>query len=197
MVVFEFVPAVALGLALAHARVGAWNQDAIDAPMTQQFEAPKSIQVAVATESFFIGVVLVGGLATWVERLRGRSPRPWAPGRWVWSILALFILLANLQGVTDYFAINVLARRDMPGHPFFPFLPYMKFNHGQRFLEITPRLLLALGLTYLVAGARSSAPPDAREITGRVLAALIIALGFVVQTFRLLGYPMAYVGGDF
>jgi hypothetical protein len=45
---------------------------------------------------FFVGIGLVGGLATLIERARGKSSPIWGPGRWSWAIVAFYVILKLL-----------------------------------------------------------------------------------------------------
>src|SRR5262249_46259973 len=85
--------AVGVGLGLARYRL-TWPERA------ETFGAPSRI------DSFLAGVGLVGGLATFVERVRGRSPVRWGPGRWVWCLVASSLLLALLNEIVGTIAIR-------------------------------------------------------------------------------------------
>lgn len=113
---------------------------------------------------FLVGVSLVGGLGVMVESLRGRSPHPWGPGRWVWAITSLGSVAFGVQYVS-YFYSHLLKSRDA-------YYGLSMFVSGH-WIELTA-FLVSLGITARLLGLPKSSRADAREWAGRLLGVMMI-----------------------
>lgn len=136
---------------------------------------------------FLSGVVVVGGIGTWLERARGKSPQSWGLGHWAWSICGACVALWSLWAV----AIRVgLALRypdwagpgplDLDNH-----LGVSLYNiWGQQSLWF----LLAFPITWRLARRPPAVIPDEREWLGRVVLVLACAVSFLINFERLLRF---------
>ncbi len=193
--VIELVLAVAVGLALTRVRMSdprmGDTRTVLDTDTGRLVEqkAPRLPRITAATESVLYGVAFVGGFMTWVERARGRSPLPWGPGRWAWSVLFLLVIISLSWIVIDHHAMLAITQFEVS-------LPAnLKERHASNFLENSTRFLLAIGPTYFAGGAHPPSARDSREMAGRLLAVSIVTLGITIQLLRLTGTPMYGDGG--
>jgi hypothetical protein len=146
---------------------------------------------------FFVGVGLVGGLATLIERARGKSSPIWGPGRWSWALVALYVIL-KLLASTVYPSAAHIWRWWRNGGSLYEDLResiLSVFIYRRILLPDFSWFLLALGLTSLAAPARRDLSPDAREWAGRVFAALLILTLLGLTALPLLGYQQSVAFG--
>ena len=91
--ILELVVAIGVGLGLARHRL-------TDPDLAYSFGVLSwFVSFEIGADAFFAGVGLVGGLAVLVERLRGRSPSPWGPGRRVWFLVASYLLIILIDRI--------------------------------------------------------------------------------------------------
>src|SRR5207253_1520407 len=110
------------------------------------------------------------GLGTWAEAVRRRGAISWGPGRWVWSALALYLLLLNAWDVAPF-----VARCRSSGLPFVDAVSFpLRYSNDKHLLKTIPWFLVALGFTRLVARPAPCSSPDARERAGLAFAALLV-----------------------
>jgi hypothetical protein len=187
--VLEIVLAVGVGLGLARYRL-TWPERA------ETFGAPSRIDsFELGIDSFLAGVGLVGGLATFVERVRGRSPVRWGPGRWVWCLVASYLLLALLNEI-----VGTIALRFTPGIFIQDSVPTdiirgLRGRYGEFLPGSMTWLLLTLGLTSLADPTPRTLTPDAREWCGRVFAAVLVSTWLGLRALLLLGIRQQAMGG--
>jgi hypothetical protein len=129
-------------------------------------------------DGFVGGVALSGCVGVWIERARRRSPLPWGPGRWAWSVVGLYLALHYgftfaYRAINSYRANTSLARivDGIPTDVRASLLFWLR--------NAPPFLLIALGITYLGAIPKPIPTPDSREWAGRILAALIVVSGIM------------------
>jgi hypothetical protein len=132
----------------------------------------------MAGGGFLPAAALVGCLGVWAEYARGRSPRPWGLGRWIWAMVGLYLLARAgaacacnfIRGSRDgWTAWETLER--LPGTA--------TAGLAYWFLPSAPYLLIALAATHAVVVPGPRPRPDAREWAGRVFGASVVSVGFV------------------
>jgi hypothetical protein len=186
----ELVLALGVGLGLASNRL-TWPD------RVETFGPSSAIDwFEVGIDSIFAGVGLVSGLATFVERARKSYRLPWGPGRYVWALVASYLILTFLDQILSTIAIRfnpevafiqnsiatdiVQGIRGRYGHSLFPFMTWF---------------LLSLGLTSLAVRSPRDPAPDAREWCGRVFGVLLVSTGLGLRALLLLGIRHPGMGG--
>jgi hypothetical protein len=173
----ELVLVLAMGMAL-----GRW---AAHSPVAAgYFRSDVVRQFQFFVEPILAGMALAGGLGTWLEAARRRSPPNWGIGRWSWSVAALTVLLYSVAESTVQMAI--LWKRQ--GHP------DVKGALGQvqgqciltTFYPQTCWVLAAAWLTFRISGQARDPNPDAREWAGRVFLALVVMWGIAYNVFAVI-----------
>jgi len=182
----ELVLAVAVGLGFNRYR--ATGEDYAECYGTgfQQFQD--------GADSILAGVALVEGLGILIERVRGKSPSRWGPGRWVWCLAATYLALQMLDLVRD----NAAARlsRTFSSDPLWSdVLRCVRGKYGEFLIPSFGWFLTALGLTALVARREESTAADGREWSGRAYAALVVVVLLCFKALTLLGFYQGGMGG--
>jgi hypothetical protein len=137
-------------------------------------------RVQFLVEPILAGIALAGGLGTWLEAARRRSPPTWDIGRWCWSVTALTVLLYSVAESTMQMA--VLWKRQ--GHPDVKVaIAYAQNSVLTAFYPQTCWVLAAALITSRIASQPRVPAPDAREWAGRVFLALLVTWGV---TYRLI-----------
>jgi len=145
-------------------------------------------------DSILAGVALVEGLAVLIERVRGKSPSPWGPGRWVWCLAATYLALGMLDLVRDNVAAGLT--RTYSSDPLWSdVLECVRGKYGQFLIPSFGWFLLALFLTSMAARRENSAAPDGREWYGRAYAALVVVVLLCFKALTLLGFYQGEMGG--
>lgn len=149
-----------------------------------------------AADGFLAAVALAGCLGVWIERARRRSPRPWGPGRWAWSVVGLYILLDygfhfTRKAVLDRERMVRISATDKPsveilGKILAGFHADARLHVFELFRGAPPYILIALGLTYLAACSEPCPRADGREWAGRFFAVLVAIAG-IMNLFGLGG----------
>lgn len=185
----EMVLAVGVGLGLARYRL-TWPEQA------ETFGALSRIDsFEIGIDSILAGVGLVGGLATLVERVRGRSPVLWGPGRWVWFLVASYLVLTLLNEIAGTIAIRFTPGIFIQDSMFTDIIRGLRGRYGELLLRPMTWFLLALGLTSLADPTQRTPTPDAREWGGRVFAVVIVSTGLCLRALLLLGIRQQSMGG--
>ena len=186
----ELVLALGVGLGLASYRM-TWPD------WEETFGSPSSIdRFEIGIDSIFAGVGLVSGLATFVEQVRRRLRVSWGPGRWVWGVVASYLLLTLFDK-----ALGTIAIRSDPGMIFIQnpiltdILDGVRGRYGEFLFPSMTWFLLALGLTSLAVRTTRRTVCDAREWCGRVFASLLVATGLGLRALLLLGFRHQIMGG--
>jgi hypothetical protein len=146
-------------------------------------------------DSFFAGVALVGGAGMLVERARGRSPKSWGPGRWVWFLVASYLFLKLLDPICSTVSQHIWAVGLNQASLIQDVIEGFRWKYGEFLLRSTSWFILAFGLTALVAGTPRDPNPDSREWAGWAFAFLLVSTVLALKTLLLLGYPESMMGG--
>ena len=176
----ELILAIGVGLGIARYRMSS-------PVMTEAFSNQNWVGWSEqAIDGVLAGMALVLGAGTWVERLRGRSPDVWGPGRWIWASLAIFLPLKEIGAIVD----TVAARLSSVHSDSLAAEIIMIFQGEDEGLLIlvVPSLLVALGVTWFLAPSRRDSKPDARDWSGRAFAMLIVLSAISFKTLSLLGF---------
>lgn len=185
--VLELVFALGIGLALARARLDiALKQEMFEVDAQGEWiEIPYPLltQLAGAAESVLAGAVLVGCSMTWFEKLRGRSPDPWGPGRWAWSILGIYLVFKDLQIGLDW-AVAKFAHGKQVGC-----LHKLAEEQAEGFAINASCILLALVPTYWASAGGRKPTVDDRELAGWCIAVSIVVLWIAFEIARFFGTP--------
>jgi hypothetical protein len=144
---------------------------------------------------FFAGVALVGGMGILVERARGRSPRNWGPGRWIWVIVASYLLLHVLDAFCGTLSAHIWAVGVNQASLVEDLLRGLRWKYGRYLLPSISWFTLALAMTSLLARPQLPPAPDARDRAGTVFAVLLIFCVLVLKVFILFGYQEGTMGG--
>ena len=185
----EIVLSIGVGLGLARYRL-TWPEQ------EESFGALSRIDlIEIGIDSILAGVGLVGGLATFIERVRGRSPVPLGPGRWVWFLVASYLLLTLLNEIAGTIAIRFAPGIFIQNSVFTDIIRGLRGRYGELLLRPMTWFLLALGLTLLADPRQRTPTPDAREWGGRVFAAVLVSTGLGLRTLLLLGIRQEAMGG--
>jgi hypothetical protein len=138
-------------------------------------------RVQFLVEPILAGIALAGGLGTWLEAARRRSPPTWDIGRWCWSVTALTVLLYSVADSTV--AMAVLWKRQ--GHPDVKVaIAYAQHSYLlTTFYPQTCWVLAAALITSRIASQPRVPAPDAREWAGRVFLASLVTWGV---TYRII-----------
>jgi hypothetical protein len=178
----ELVVALAVGLGFARDLGGGLRAD--------PFLEPGFVTLG----SNFVFAVLAGfglvvGLDTWLEAARRRGPIPWGPGRWVWSVVAAYMVLKAASCLPVMMASTRAVILMWPVA-----LPYPRNIRDVEsvvlvdFDNTVPWLLGAVAFTRWVARSDRTAATDARERTGRAYAVLLVALAVAVKVLLAVGF---------
>jgi len=187
----ELVLAIGVGLGLARYRL-TWPEQA------ETFGALSWIDAfEVGADSILAGVGLVGGLATFVERVRGKSPVPWGPGRKVWLFVASYLSLRLLDEVLGTISIRFDPGIYIQNSVSTEIVRGLRGTYGEFLLQPMTWFILALGLTSLVDPTRRNPAADGREWGGRVFAAVLVCTGLGFRALVLLGIHPQVMGGGF
>jgi len=184
--VLGLVGSIALGLGFARYRA--------TGPEYTEFFGSLLEQSQDFSDAILAGVALGEGLGVVVERVWGRSPSRWGPGRWVWCLAASYLVLRGLDCVGDTVSfrnsavyvqdsLNADLARGLRG------------KYAEFLIPQFAWFLLALGLTWLVARRGDAIVNDGRELTGRVFAALTVVLMLGFKVITLYGYYQGEIGG--
>jgi hypothetical protein len=173
----ELVLVLAVGMALAR-----WSAHSMVAAGYYRSGVVRQFQLFA--EPFLAGAALAGGLGTWLEAARRRSPPIWGIGRWSWSVTALTVLLYSAVEST----VQMAVRWKKFGHP------DVKAALGQvqgqciltMFYPQTCWVLAAAWLTSRICGQPRDLAPDAREWAGRVFLALVVMWGIAYNVFAVI-----------
>ena len=185
----ELVLALGVGLGLARYRL-TWPEQ------VETFGALSwADSFEIGADSFFAGFGLVGGLATFVERVRGKSPVPWGPGRRVWFFTASYLFLTIFDK-----ALGTIAIRFQPGIYIQNSLSTeitrgLRGRYGEFLLQPMTWFLSALGLALLAGRTQRHPILDEREWGGRVFAAVLVTTGIGLRALVLLGIRPQVMGG--
>lgn len=165
----ELILIVAVGMAVA-----SWI---IHGPSMAQYypQAASGRRLKNATDGFLVGVALAGCVGVWIERACRRSPSPWGPGRWAWSVVGLYHLLH--YGFTLAGGMTV-GMSGMPSIETVAGIPAdLRANLLFWYSNATTYILIAVGLTSLAASPEPRPRADGREWAGRVFAGLTVIAG--------------------
>jgi hypothetical protein len=185
----EIVLAVGVGFGLARYRL-TWPERA------ETFGAPSRIDsFELGIDSFLAGVGLVGGLATFVERVRGRSPVRWGTGRRVWCLVASYLLLTLLNELVGTIALRFTPGIFIQDSVSTDITRGLRGRYGEFLPQFMTWFLLALGLTSLADPTPRTPTPDGRECCGRVFAAVLVSSGLGLRALLLLGIRQQAMGG--
>ena len=163
----ELVLAVGVGLALARAN---GDDPSLFIPAGW---ARTVVHVCHTGGHVLAGIGLVVGLGTWIEAARRRGPKPWGPGRWVWSVTAGALLWAAAWWVVQYAwaATRPGDRSALIG----PLVEALTDLPGDEFFVPATGFLVAVALTHRFAGVARGPAADGREWAGRIYVALLAA----------------------
>jgi hypothetical protein len=168
----ELILVTAIGMAVA-----SWLVH--DPGMAHYYAGGLGRRLKDATEGFLAGVALAGCIGVWIERAFRRSPLPWGPGRWAWSVVGLYLLLH--YGFT--FARRMTVGTSTKGRPLTEIVAGVPADVRANLLfwyrNSPTYILIAAGLTYLAASQESLTRADGREWAGRVFALLTIITGIM------------------
>ncbi len=149
-----------------------------------------------AADGFLAAAALAGCLGVWIERARRRSPLPWGPGRWAWSVVGLYILLEcglhfTRKATLDWKGMVGTAAAVKPSVEILvqilAGLPaYARHHMLDSFRSAPPYILIAVWLTYRAAFSEPCPRADGREWAGRVFAVLVAIAG-IMNLFGLGG----------
>jgi|GEM_PF-3133730 len=146
-------------------------------------------------DTFYAGVAIVGSVGLLVESVRGRSPKTWGPGRWVWSFVALYLLFRQIDPICGTVSRHIWAV-GMNSNSLISDLIYNVFCNNDWFLLTSAAwMLMAMWLTSLFARSPRELNPDGREWAGRVFALLLILTTFSLKALILLGHQEESMGG--
>jgi len=165
----EFVVVLAVGMGLARFVWVVYGKDAetlLD--RLQIFIVP-----------FLVGIGLAGGLGTWLEAARRRSPPIWGVGRWAWSVSALCVLLKVLD-----LSVNLLFSH-WRGNDAIHELGMVGDLMILLFARETWWISTAAWLTSLIIRQPRDPSPDAREWAGHFYLAALVAYGIASQIIDL------------
>jgi hypothetical protein len=185
----ELVAAAGVGMALTHYRLTDPDYEEVSAVLTG------IVRLEGGIDAFFEGVALVGGLGLLVERVRRKSPRIWGPGRWIWALVASYLLLHVVDPICgtvsahiwDVFRQTSLIEDVLEG---------LRWRYDRVLLPSVSWFLLALALTTQAARPHLGAQSDGRERAGRVFAVLLISTVLVLKALILLGFQEGTMGGS-
>lgn len=122
------------------------------------------------------GIGLVVGLGTWLEAARRRGPKPWGPGRWVWSVMAGFLLWAAALWSASYvYVVSQPHGREYAND----LVRNLADTDSDRFLVTSAGILIAVVATRRLAGVVHGPTPDAREWAGRIYLAVLLLMAGV------------------
>jgi hypothetical protein len=162
--VMELILAIAIGLGLSRATMGYWGY---------LLWYGWSLTAAA---SFFAGVALAFGPKTWLEAARRRERVAWGMGRQIWSTVAIYYLLTNVIEAARMF-IQTWLRGPGPGWVL-RCVNYLLQTNTNDFFGPVAIGIVSFGITRWISRDRSGPPPDAREWTLRVAAALLVVTFF-------------------
>lgn len=141
------------------------------------------------------GTAFVSGLGTFLERARGKVPGAWGPGRWSLASLCLYLTLSLLDDVA-----GTVASHYQGLHQNTTVHDILEGFRGRYYEFLPPDVawfLLALGVVSLAAPSKPRERADAREWTGRMLAALIVVAALVFRCLSWFGVRPQGMGGGF
>ncbi len=169
--VMELVLAIGVGLGLSRATMGYW-----DYLLWQGWSMTSSA-------SFFAGVALVFGPATWLEAARRKERAEWGTGRQIWSTVALYYLITNGFEAARLFLQTWLSGPG-PGWVRQCYDHLVQTSCNDFFAPVAIGIV-SFGITRLISRSRSEPPADPRESILRVAAALLVLtfLGLRVAIF--------------
>jgi hypothetical protein len=170
----EMVVALAVGLALAR-----WSSESVMG--AGKWTANMLLtRLRYAVEPALSGVALVGFAGVAVEVFRKRTPKVWGVGRWIWSLSGLLILIdlglqLSFETVLIWRSKGRLPSSDQIQRVMRGLLSSHFFSQGAWFL-------LGVCVTAWAAGQLRDPDPDAREWTGRVFLAILVAWAVACRT---------------
>jgi len=177
----ELILALAVGMGLARAN-----------PRGAEYLAAVSTfgwgyLIGQVSGNIFEGFALVVGLATLIERVRGRSPSIWGPGRWALSVICIYAIFLYISTAAAEFVALFRVRGEVNWlHEFG--LSELIASNSMLVRMTVPWFLLALGITYRVVRPARDPSPDAREWAGRVFAALVVVVAFAGLLCGVVGF---------
>ncbi len=118
------------------------------------------------------GVAIFEGLVLAVERVRGRGPRPWGIGRWIWSMTVIYATLKLAYDFAIFIITTARATKTMQAsdNP----VSYFSYSVVTTIDTDFACLLAAFLVTARLAGSPAAPSPDGREWSGRVFAAIVV-----------------------
>jgi hypothetical protein len=176
----ELVVVLAIGIAFARWHIGD--------PVFTAADIPNRLWVKTIAEGFLTGVALIGCLGVWTEFATRRSPQPWGPGRWAWSIVGLHVISRFVFSLIDLAAWSYRSISSGRSISAMTYAYQIRMELCFRFLDSVPFMLIALGVTCLVVMRGESSIPDAREWSGRGFATLIVVSTIVFSLAGAVGY---------
>jgi hypothetical protein len=133
---------------------------------------------------FFAGAAAVGSLSLLVEVGRRRSPRPWGPGRWAWSVVGLS--LASQLALSFFVGVMMNWWTGTMEKYFNLILADTNLNICILTFRYSPHVLIAVWATRVASGAHA-AQADAREWSG-------VAFGILLVVTSSASYVLAAAG---
>jgi hypothetical protein len=183
----ELVFALAAGMAFARYRA--------TCPEFPEYYPTRFGRIQDGVDSVFTGVALVEAFGVAVERARGKSPRPWGWGRWVWCLAGAYIVVAALDHVADLAASRALATYIQNSFTE-DLVEAIRGGWGAFLLPTLAQFLLAGCAVMLIAPHVKETKVDDRELSGRAFAALTVALMLTFKVLMCLGYSGGGMGGS-
>ena len=151
----ELVLAIAVGLALAHG----WTE----AAWVTRLKTLDLVIWLFSTPAYtlFSCVILVEAAALWIEKARGRGPRPWGIGRLTWSTLGVVCL-----GSWGWHLFAILLTQRLPRWNAMSDMSFWSLARGfsVRPTEVMAWVPPAVFLTARLAGLPRDPEPDGREM---------------------------------
>lgn len=155
----ELVIAVAVGFA-------AWRYEAA----TYRLDYLNFRHFELFAGYFLPGIAIVGGVGTWLEMARGRSPKGWGSGRITWSVAALYVAFINLslaaQLAQNYLHGNYWWRGSGPVGGITRMWDNHEYDLGW--------VVAAIWISARLARLPGDPAPDAREWAGRVFSSVAV-----------------------
>ena len=187
--ILELVVAIGVGLGLARHRL-------TDPDLAYSFGVLSwFVSFEIGADAFFAGVGLVGGLAVLVERLRGRSPSPWGPGRRVWFLVASYLLIILIDRILGTVMSRLFMDAYFSSSISDEIVSGMRGEYGEFLFPSMAWFLLALGLTSLTDHARRNLAADSRDWGGRLFAALLVSTWLGLRVLVLFNTYKQSMGG--
>ena len=137
-------------------------------------------------EPFLAGISVAGAALLAVETLRRRDRRSWGIGRWTWAVAGSVVILVLMEFWAVHCAYVWKAGRAISGYRLY------RQTCGvcsTIFHQRVNWVLLASWFAFRRTGAFRDPEPDAREMTGRLLLATIIAWGFAYDILEVVARP--------